>query len=136
MRRFDFAGYDTFGQLRALVEVKKRLGTDPNWAVHLRDGQLTRGALSPSLAFLLVVPEKAYFWPPQAPPGAAPQVLDLASHLAPYFQRIETSPLAIVPEAFEMLIGWWLNAPPHPDGVNPGWPEDLSHLQWEQEAAA
>lgn len=138
MRRYDFAGYDSFGQLRAVLDVKKRLGTDSSWAMHLRDGQLERGTLPASPAFLLVVPDRAYVWPADAPSGTAPGELELGPVLAPYYERLGTTPQTIFPDVFEALVTWWLNdieskGLPAPSSA---WPSALSHLQWQHEAAA
>jgi hypothetical protein len=41
--------------------------------------------------------------------GALPDIdVDARPLFAPYFQRVDTTPEKIYPEAFDMMVAWWL----------------------------
>jgi hypothetical protein len=109
MLRYDFAAYDASGQLRVLIEAKRRTGTTASWARRFRRNDLAHGTPLPGELFAIVVPDKLYVWPMQSPPDAEPLEVDAQPLLAPYFQRAGTSPDNIDPMAFELLVSWWLS---------------------------
>lgn len=108
-QRFDLAGYDHTGRLAVLVEAKRRAGTDSGWASELRRNLFERGVPQADL-FAVIVPDRLYVWRASSPTGARPDhMIDARPLLAPYFARVGVSPDAITPEAFEMLVSWWLD---------------------------
>jgi hypothetical protein len=52
--RFDFTVYDDSGRPRAIVEAKRRIGTDGAWAAELRRNWLEHGPLPASDVFKLL----------------------------------------------------------------------------------
>jgi hypothetical protein len=106
---FDFTVYDDAGRPRATVEAKRSLGTDAAWAAQLRRNWLARGLIPAADVFVLVLPDRLYMWHGSPPAGALPDVdVDARPLFAPYFQRVDTTPGRIYPEAFDMLVAWWL----------------------------
>lgn len=105
----DFAVYDATGKLAAIVEVKRRFGTDESWArqwhalLSEREGRLA------DTAVWLITPERFYVWPPSVEPTAAPErTLDAAKFLEPYFSRLQISKTAVDSHVFEGIVGLWL----------------------------
>jgi hypothetical protein len=106
---FDFTVYDPTGRPRATVEAKRRIGTNRVWAAELRRNWLEHGPLPASDVFILVLPDRLYAWNASAPDEALPDAdLDAGPLLGPYFQRIHVTPEQIRPDAFDMLVAWWL----------------------------
>jgi hypothetical protein len=106
---FDFAIHDTTGRLKALVEAKRRLGTNGSWAAQFRQNVSNHGRPPPADLFVLIVPDRLYIWQASTPPDARPTYeVDANALLAPYFQRIGVRPEQIEPMAFELLVAWWL----------------------------
>lgn len=71
-----------------------------------------------------MLPDRIYIWDASAPSDAPPDYeVDARAVLAPYFERVGTTPEQIDPQAFEMLVAWWLQdlaskAPPEePSGL-------------------
>lgn len=107
--QFDFTIYDQSGRPRAVVEAKRRIGTNGTWAAELRRNWLEHGPLPASDVFILVLPDRVYMWNASAPEEALPDVdLDAGPLLGPYFQRIHVTPEQIRPDAFDMVVAWWL----------------------------
>lgn len=107
---FDLAGYDHTGRLAVLVEAKRRAGTDPGWASELRRNLFARGGVPQADLFAVIVPDRLYVWRASSPADAMPDhVIDARPLLAPYFARVGVTSDAIAPEAFEMLVSWWLD---------------------------
>ncbi len=107
--RFDFAGYDHTGRLAVLVEAKRRANTDAGWASMLRRNLLAHGTPPTADLFVVVVPDRLYVWRTSSPADALPDhVIDARPLLEPYFTRVGETSETIAPEAFEMLISWWL----------------------------
>jgi len=107
--RYDFAVYDDHGRLAAVLEAKRRFGTDASWAQAWHE-MLDENLDQPVGASVAVVtPERIYAWRPGAGPAAKPdQVLDAAPRLAPYFSRLKISADAVHPHVFEQVVGLWL----------------------------
>jgi hypothetical protein len=124
---FDFAVRDDAGRTRAIVEAKRSLGTNAAWAAQLRRNWMSHGLLPAADVFALVLPDRLYMWLGSPPPGALPDVdVDAGPLFAPYFQRVKTTPEQIDPQAFEMVVAWWLEdladprpAEERPSGVPP-----------------
>jgi hypothetical protein len=107
---FDFAGYDRSGRLAVLVEAKRRDGTDVSWASKLRRNLLAHGDPPEADLFVVVVPDWLYVWRASSPIDALPDhVVDARPLLGPYFARVGVTAETIAPEAFEMLVSWWLD---------------------------
>lgn len=116
--RFDFAGYDHAGRLSVLVEAKRRAGTDATWAAQLRRNLLAHGAIPSADLFVVIVPDRLYVWRSSSPAEAPPaHEIDARPLLAPYFAQVSASPETISPEAFELLVGWWLDDLTHTEAV-------------------
>jgi hypothetical protein len=106
----DFALYDRAGQLAAVVEVKNRTGTTPQWASAFRQN-LTEAAFSAAKFFLLVTPDRVYCWKNAGPASDAPPdiVADAQPLLRGYFEDSGIRPNDISAQAFEMLVAAWLS---------------------------
>lgn len=106
---FDYIVYDDAGRPRAVVEAKSNLATNAMWAAQLRRNWLVHGMVPPADVFVLVLPDRLYMWHGSTPPGGLPDVdVDARNLFAPYFQRVDTTPEQIRPEAFDMMVAWWL----------------------------
>ena len=109
--RPDLALYDRDGQLRAVAEVKNRLGTSQRWAAQTRRNILAHGALGLSDYFLLVTPDRIYVWkdvgvePVEVPPSYEGESAPL---FARYFSGAGITPDKATGQAFEMLVAAWL----------------------------
>ncbi len=116
--RFDFAGYDDAGRLAVLVEAKRRAGTDATWAAQLRRNLFAHGSIPEADLFAVIVPDRLYVWRASSPMDALPEHdIDARPLLAPYFSQVGASPETIAPEAFELLVGWWLDDLTHKEVV-------------------
>ncbi len=107
--RYDFAVYDDHGRLVAVLEAKRRFGTDASWAQawHEMLGENLDQPVGASVA--VVTPERIYAWRPGAGAAAKPdQVLDAGPRLAPYFRRLKISADEVHPHVFEQVVGLWL----------------------------
>jgi hypothetical protein len=106
---FDLTVYDDAGRPRVTVEIKRSLGTNAAWAAQLRRNWLEHGLVPAADLFVIVLPDRLYLWRGSPPPSAFPDVdVDARPVFAPYFQRVATTPEKIYPEAFDMLVAWWL----------------------------
>jgi hypothetical protein len=97
------------GRRTAVVEAKRRLGTDSRWAAQYWRNLRERRSIPSSDYFALIVPDRLYIWKSSAPPDAPPFEVDARPVLAPYFERVGVGPGQIEPMAFELLVSWWLN---------------------------
>jgi hypothetical protein len=107
--RYDFAVYDPHGRLTALVEVKRRFGTDRSWAKKWH-ATMAGNANQPADAnVVLVVPDRVYVWRPGASESANPDwTFESAPWLAPYFSRLKIPVEEVAPRTFEEIVGLWL----------------------------
>ncbi len=106
---YDFGAYDAHGQLKVVVEAKKRIGTSAEWALEFRRNLFAQGGSLPGAVFVVVSPDKIYQWSNDASIDAGPDVeVDAKPLLGPYFERANTKPEQIDPQAFELLVAWWL----------------------------
>jgi hypothetical protein len=105
---FDLTVYDDAGRPRVTVEIKRSLGTDAAWAAQIRRNWLEHGLVPAADLFVIVLPDRLYMWQGSPPAGALPDVVDARPLFAPYFQRVNTTPEKIYPQAFHMLVTWWL----------------------------
>lgn len=107
----DLALYDRAGRLIAIVEVKNKQSTSPEWATKFRRNMLVHGGYSQAAFFLLVTPDRLYIWKNAgtAPPLVQPTYeLDAQPLFAPYFERAGISPGDISGQAFELVVTAWL----------------------------
>ena len=121
MFRYDFVGFDRNGRKALFVEAKRRSGTTSTWAVEMRRTMLARSSPPAESMFVLVAPDKVYVWMAGASPDAEPAVIDGQRILGSYFQNAHAAPDKIDPQAFEMLVAWWLEDLVHasPDTLDP-----------------
>lgn len=107
--QYDFAAYDRAGQLKVVVEAKRRTHTSAEWASKFRRNLMAHGNAPPSELFAIVAPDKIYVWRGGAPLDARPDTeIDARPILAPYFERARVDPERIDALAFELLVAWWL----------------------------
>ncbi|WP_375761363.1 hypothetical protein [Corallococcus exercitus] len=108
--RFDFAVYDPAGRLRVQIEAKANPRATRSWAKQFWN-DLEEVERRPSAKlFVLVTPLWLFVWDvPKVKSGAPTQTIDAKELLEPYFTRAEIIPTEIHPDAFEMLVSWWLH---------------------------
>ncbi|AUX21205.1 uncharacterized protein SOCEGT47_016840 [Sorangium cellulosum] len=108
--RYDFAVYDGQGRLSALLEAKRRFGTDSSWARSWH--AMAAGGKEPpaDVNVVLVTPDRIYAWRPGAGAAANPDwILDAVSWFEPYFQRLQIPAAEVDPHVFEAIVGLWLH---------------------------
>lgn len=107
----DLTLFDAHGQIAALVEVKKKVGTTPEWAAEFRRNILAHGGFPRAEFFLIVTPDHIYLWrgagvePVVVPPTA---VLPAESALAPYLERMRAGIDVMSGSGFAGVVGIWL----------------------------
>src|SRR5688572_12280752 len=69
---YDFVVYDSQGRLSALLEAKRRLGTNPSWAREWHEMVVEGMAQPPDAIIMLVAPDRSYAWRPGAAASANP----------------------------------------------------------------
>jgi hypothetical protein len=109
-RLADLTLYDRHHRMLGLVEVHSKLRTSAAWAAQYRGNLLSYGLPEDVPYFLIVTPDRIYFWNGRERSKSADPdlVLDAEPLFRPYFQRMQTSPGEIYPEAFELLVASWL----------------------------
>lgn len=118
--RYDFSVYDRRGRLLAVVEVKRRFGTNPSWAREWHAGVMERMDQPVDVNVVLVAPDRIYIWRPGADESANPDwIIDAGPWFAPYFARLKIPLAAVDPRIFEEIVGLWLR-----DVVQGELPED------------
>ncbi len=105
----DFSVYDQRGQLAAIAEAKKKVGTNRAWAAQWAKNYLSHSHVPSYL--LLVTPDKLYLWEnPAAGAGEPnPRVANAREVFQMYLERAERSTDELSGEAFELLVGTWLS---------------------------
>jgi hypothetical protein len=107
--KYDFVIYDDRGHLAAVLEAKRRFGTDPQWARAWHQTLVENKDQPAGVSVALVTPELIYAWRPEAGASAAPDwVLDAAPQLGPYFTRLRIPVGEVHPHVFEQIVGMWL----------------------------
>jgi hypothetical protein len=112
MPRADLALYDRDGQLTAVVEIKNKIGTSPEWAAKLRRNILAHGGFRSADFFLLITPDRLYVWQGagETPVAVEPTFqIDARPLLQPYFDRAGLDSTAVSGQAFELLVAAWLS---------------------------
>ncbi len=101
--------YDSYGQLLALVESKRRFRTTPSWAREWHEIVMERADRPINAAVLLVAPDRAHAWLPRADKSAPPDwTLDAEPWLDPYFTRLKIPAHEVAPHVFKQILGLWL----------------------------
>ena len=117
--RYDFAVYDEHGRLSAVLEAKRRFGTDSSWARAWHETLVENMDQPAGASVAVITPERIYAWRPGAGTAAEPDwVLDAVPWLAPYFTRLKIPVGEVHPHVFEQIVGMWLR-----DVVQRGLPE-------------
>jgi hypothetical protein len=107
----DIALFDSSGQLRTLVEIKKKLGTSREWAAKLRRNLLAHGSFGSVEFFLIVTPDRLYVWKDaggEPIPIEPTYEIDAHSILEPYASRAGLDPATVSNPAFELIVTSWL----------------------------
>ena len=127
--RYDFAVYDGQGRLSAVVEAKRRFGTDASWAREWHASTVKRMNRPVEASVVLVAADHVYAWRPGAGESANPDwTFESGSWLAPYFERLKIPLHEVAPHIFDEIVGLWLQDVVQgelPDGSNIGGAEDL-----------
>ena len=106
----DIAIFDRSGQIAAVAEIKRQLGTSRDWAAQLRRNLLAHGIRRVGDYFLLITPERLYLWkdagknPEKVPPT---HEADMRPEFARYFESAGIDPDSISGAAFKLLVGAW-----------------------------
>jgi hypothetical protein len=107
--RYDFVVYDDRGHLAAVLEAKRRFGTDSSWARAWHQTLIENMDQPAGANVALITPEFIYAWRPEAGASAEPDwVLDAAPQLGPYFTRLRIPVAEVHPHVFEQIVGMWL----------------------------
>lgn len=107
--RYDFAVYDDHGRLSAVLEAKRRFGTNSSWARAWHETLVENLDQPAGASVALITPEHIYAWRPEAGAAAEPDwILDAVPWLAPYFSRLKISMAEVHPHVFEQVVGMWL----------------------------
>ncbi len=108
----DIVVHDANGQVALVVELKRKLGTSPQWAGRMRRNILAHGLLSSAPFFLLALPDHFYLWNEA---GIKPEVIepsydiDPRSFLQPYYEKSGLSPETVSEKSLELIITSWLS---------------------------
>lgn len=107
--RYDFAVYDDHGRLSAVLEAKRRFGTDSSWARAWHKTLVENMDQPAGASVVLITPERIYAWRSGAGAAAEPDwVLDAVPWFAPYFTRLKIPVAEVHPHVFEQIVGMWL----------------------------
>lgn len=107
----DIALFDSRGQLRTLVEIKRKLGTSRDWAAKLRRNLLAHGSFGSVEFFLIVTPDRVYVWKDSGGEPAAIEPtyeIDARPLLEPYASRAGLDIESVSGPAFELIVASWL----------------------------
>jgi hypothetical protein len=108
----DFSIYDHTGKLTAVAEAKKKPGITRTWAAKwARNFRAHEHRAAPAY-LLLVTPDHVYLWDPQKQSAEADPtyIFDANSLFQSYLSRPVVDPERMSPQAFELLVGSWLQA--------------------------
>jgi hypothetical protein len=107
--RYDFAVYDDQGRLSAVLEAKRRFGTDSSWARAWHETLVENMDQPAGASVAVITPERIYAWRPGAGATAEPDwVFDAMPWLAPAFTRLKIPVGEVHPHVFEQIVGMWL----------------------------
>ncbi len=108
----DIAAYDKNSQLVLIVEVKRKLGTSPEWGAELRRNILAHGYFPQTRFFLLATPDRFYLWKDaeSSPKLVHPDYeIDPTLILKPYSDRTGISIENMSEESLKLIINAWLD---------------------------
>jgi hypothetical protein len=108
----DIAILDKQGVPTALVEVKSKLGTTPDWAAALRRDLAAHGIMPDARFFVLATPDRFYFWIDKttSPVAALPDFsFEPDAALRPYYDEVGIRPDELAETSLELLIASWLS---------------------------
>ena len=103
--------YDKHGQLAAILDIKKQLGTNRQWATQLRSNLFAHGLWPRTPFFLAIVPDHLYLWKnaPDTPDEIEPDYdLDIWDSIKPYCDRLGVPVEKLDVYTFELLVSGWL----------------------------
>lgn len=114
--RADLALYGHDGRLVAMVEVRNKRGTSPQWAAQLRHNLLAHGGGRRADFFILITPDRIYVWNSSAGEAAVEPtlVVDPTPLFGAYFDRVKVVPDQMSGHAFELMVGALLGDLMHP----------------------
>lgn len=107
----DFIAYDPKGQIILVGEVKSRAGTSEKWATGFRRNMLAHGTVPDAPFFLIVTPERLYFWKQdQSEHNDSPPefTFDTRKEFKHYFADSDKTPGIVGEQALEFLVLSWL----------------------------
>jgi len=109
--RADVVAYDNEGKLALVVEIKKKLGTNSEWAAKMRCNILAHSFFPNVRFFLLALPDHFYLWKDKDSLEIEKPTYDINpfSFLSPYLERANLQPEKLSEAGFELLITSWLN---------------------------
>jgi hypothetical protein len=100
----------------AVIEVKNKLGTTPDWAAAMRRNLAAHGSLPEARFFLLATPDRFYFWVNKTT-NLQPTLPDFSfeprSALNPYYEQAGIGPTDLAATSFELVIASWLSELAH-----------------------
>ncbi len=108
----DIAILDKQGAPAALVEVKGKLGTTPDWAAALRRNLAGHRLMPNAKFFVLATPDRLYFWvnkTTDALPVPPDFFFDPDAALQPYYTESGVQPGELAESSFELLLASWLS---------------------------
>jgi hypothetical protein len=101
--------YDSYGQLLALVEARRRFGTTPSWAREWHEVVMEPADRPINATVWLVAPDRVHVWRPGADKSAPPDwTFEAEPWLDPYFTRLKIPPHEVAPHVFAQIVGLWL----------------------------
>ena len=106
----DIAIFDQSGQIAAVAEIKRRLGTSCDWAAQVRRNLLAHDIRCLADCFLLITPDRLYLWKDAGknPDKVSPtHEADMQPEFAQYFEGAGIDPGNVSGAAFELLVGAW-----------------------------
>jgi hypothetical protein len=110
--RWDLSVDNRSGQLTLAVEVKRKMGTSPEWVAKFRRNILAHGTFPQAPYFLMVFPDRFYLWTQaEAQPLEATEpnyTIDARPILEPYFKRAGVTADQLSEHSLELIVTAWL----------------------------
>ena len=109
--RPDLAVYNSRGELKVVIDIKRRYGKTSEWATHTRRSMAVYGNLTDVDYFIIATPDRLFMWKEsRAEPDLIPPTYeaDMRSELAPYYEDAHLDKRNISGYALEILIQTWL----------------------------
>jgi len=108
----DMAILDKTGAPTALVEVKSKSGTTPDWAAAMRRNLAAHGLMPEAKFFVLATPDRVYLWIDKTTdPRAVPPDFSFEPEraLQPYYEEVGLRPDELAETSLELLVASWLS---------------------------